>query len=269
MSGLIFQLKSAPSERLDLSPLIPSKLASMPLTEMLSTVIGSTKRRLTVGDIFTVSGQPGDTVTIKGSTDRIDNIGASLDKGAVMVEGNVGICAGRDMSGGRLEIKGSAGPWLGTAMKGGLISASGSAGGHVGGWRAGESFGITGGTIVVGGNAGERVGDRMRRGTIIIKGRCGPYAGSRMLGGTILAEQGFGAKPGVLLRRGTLIGPSVEKMLPTFSDSGRHDLAILNIFSKYLADTLGPLAPAPVPSTVRKFAGDLAAIGKGEILLTS
>jgi len=269
MSGLTFQLKTAPAERLDLSPLTPSKLANMALTEMLGTVIGSTKRRLTVGDVFTVSGQPGDTVTIAGGTERLDFIGGGLDKGTLIVEGNAGICAGRGMSGGRLEIRGSAGPWLGASLKGGLISVKGSAGGHVGGWRAGESFGMIGGTVVIDGDAGARVGDRMRRGTIIIKGRCGTYAGSRMLGGTILAEQGFGAKPGVLLRRGTLIGSTAEEMLPTYADSGKHDLAILNILSKYLADSLGPLAPAPIPSTVRKFAGDLAAIGKGEILLTA
>ena len=45
-----------------------------------------------------------------------------------------------------------------------------------------------------------------------------------MLGGTIWTDQGFGANPGLLMRRGTLIGPNVEKLLATFVDTGKHDL---------------------------------------------
>ena len=37
-------------------------------------------------------------------------------------------------------------------------------GGHLGGMRAGDNFGMTGGIVVVGGDAGHRAGDRMRRG---------------------------------------------------------------------------------------------------------
>ena len=58
-------------------------------------------------------------------------------------------------------------------------------------------------------------------------------------------------------------------MLPTFADSGKHDLVILRVLSRYLTATLGPLAPRPLSGAVRKFAGDLATIGKGEILLTA
>jgi formylmethanofuran dehydrogenase subunit C len=90
-----------------------------------------------------------------------------------------------------------------------------------------------------------------------------------MIGGTIWAEQGFGAAAGLLLRRGTLIGPTVDGMLPTFADAGKHELVILRVLSRYLAATLGALAPRPLPASVRKFSGDLATIGKGEILITA
>ncbi len=128
---------------------------------------------------------------------------------------------------------------------------------------------MAGGTVVVDGNAGERAGDRMRRGTIIVRGRCGEAAGSRMSGGTIWALGGFGSGPGPLMRRGTLIGPAVERLLPTFVDCGPHDLLVLRILGRYLADTLGPLAPRPITGAVRRFAGDMASIGKGEILFTA
>ncbi len=269
MSGLTFRLGAAPNERLDLSKLTPAHLAQMSASDIAKLVVGTSKRGLTVGDLFKVSGKPGDRVVIQGGTSRLDFIGTDLAEGTVIVEGEAGICAGRSMRGGKLEIHGDAGPWLGSNLSGGIICVKGAAGGYVGGQRPGDKFGMTGGTVVIEGDAGDRVGERMRRGTIIVRGRCGANAGARMLGGTIWAEQGFGAAPGVLLRRGTLIGPSVESMLPTFADTGKHDLVILRILSRYLAATLGQRAPRSLSGSVRKYAGDLATIGKGEILITA
>ncbi|HEY7670544.1 MAG TPA: formylmethanofuran dehydrogenase subunit C [Hyphomicrobium sp.] len=269
MSGLTFRLKAAPDERLDLSELTPAHLAQMSAADISKLVVGTSKRQLTVGDLFTVSGKPGDRIVIQGGSTRLDFIGAGLSEGTMIVEGDAGICAGRSMRGGKLEIRGDAGAWLASDASGGLVHLKGSAAGMVGGLRAGDRFGMTGGTVVVDGDAGDRVGERMRRGIILVRGRCGTYAGARMIGGTIWAEQGFGAAAGLLLRRGTLIGPSVDGMLPTFADAGKHDLVILRVLSRYLAATLGALAPRPLPASVRKFSGDLATIGKGEILITA
>lgn len=268
MSGLTFRLTSAPVERLDLSQLTPKRLAATPLADVLKLNIGTTKSALKVGDVFAVSGKPGDTLKIEGATGKLDFIGAELDHGSIIVEGDVGVGAGRSMRGGRLDIRGDAGALLGSGISGGEIFVKGSAGSQVGGLRPGDKFGMTGGLIVIEGHAGDRAGDRMRRGTIFIRGKCGSFAGSRMVGGTIWTELGFGADPGVLLRRGTLIAPSVDQMLPTFADAGRHDLVILRILSRYLREKLGSLAPKPLPGVVRKYAGDLATIGKGELLIT-
>ncbi|MFA5900246.1 MAG: formylmethanofuran dehydrogenase subunit C [Hyphomicrobium sp.] len=269
MSGLTFRLTSAPSERLNLSHLTPKRLSSIPLADVLKLEIGSTKAGMRVGDIFAVSGKPGDTLRIEGSMDKLDFVGAELDEGTIIVDGDVGVSAGRSMRGGRLDIRGDTGLLLGSGMSGGEIFVKGSAGALVGGLTAGDKFGMTGGLIVVDGHAGDRAGDRMRRGTIFIRGKCGNFAGSRMVGGTIWTELGFGADPGMLLRRGTLVGPSVEQMLPTFADAGRHDLVILRVLSRYMREKLGAKAPKPLPLTVRKYAGDLATIGKGELLITA
>ncbi len=269
MSGLTFRLTTPPTERLDLSHLTPKHLASIPLAEVLKLNVGTTKSGLKVGDAFAVSGKPGDTIKIEGATSKLDFIGADLDHGTVIVEGDVGVGAGRNMRGGRLDIRGDAGALLGSGIGGGEIYLKGSAGSQVGGLSPGEKFGMTGGLIVIEGHAGDRTGDRMRRGTIYIRGKCGSFAGSRMVGGTIWTELGFGADPGLLLRRGTLIGPSVEQFLPTFADSGRHDLVILRILSRYMREKLGSLAPKPLPDVVRKYAGDLSTVGKGEILITA
>jgi formylmethanofuran dehydrogenase subunit C len=268
MTGLSFRLRGVPEDRLDVSQLTPNRLAGLSIAEIGKIVVGTAKSQLTAGEAFNITGKPGDRMVFEGATGKLDFLGAGLDKGTVIVEGDAGFGAGREMSGGRLEIHGDAGAWLASAMTGGVVYVKGSAGGYVGGLRAGDRTGMAGGVVVVEGDAGDRVGERMRRGTIIGRGRCGTNAGARMLGGTIWAEQGLGIDPGVLMRRGTLIGPAAEKMLPTFADTGRHDLVILRVLSRYLTATLGRLAPRPLSGTVRKYAGDLATIGKGEILIT-
>lgn len=266
MSGLVFKLRNAPVERLDLSGLVPGKIAALSLADIEALVIGADGTR--AGDVFAVSGTFGDTITFEGGSDRLDGLGAGLDAGTLIVDGDAGSYAAQGMTGGRLDIRGNAGAWLGSGLAGGLVTVKGSAGDFAGAPRSGDKQGMAGGTIVVEGNAGERAGDRMRRGTILTRGTFGPAAGSRMMGGTLWTEQGFGPGPGQLLRRGTLIGPKVERMLATFADCGMHDLGILRIMNRHFAETLGALAPRPLPAMVRRFAGDLASIGKGEILLT-
>jgi formylmethanofuran dehydrogenase subunit C len=128
---------------------------------------------------------------------------------------------------------------------------------------------MTGGNVIVDGNIGARAGDKMRRGLILVRGTTGEAAGSRMIGGTIVAEGGLGPHAGQLMRRGTLIAPRVDRLMATFGDCGVHDLVILRLMSRGWLAELGPLAPKPFPPAVRRFAGDLAAIGKGEILLTA
>lgn len=268
MSALTLKLRAPPDVRLDLSGITPAKLATLAQGEIERLAIGGGRKAIRLGDLFSVAGAPGDALVIEGSTDRVDGIGAGLEAGSILVEGNTGVYAARGMRGGRLDIRGHAGPYLASGLRGGLIVAE-SASDLLGAPRAGERYGMLGGTVVVRGDVGERAGDRMRRGAVIAKGRFGASAGSRMMGGTLWTETGFGAGPGPLMRRGTLIAPHVERLLPTFGDAGMHDLTVLRLMSRYFAETLGELAPRPLPLQVRRIAGDLATIGKGEILLTA
>lgn len=269
MSGYTLTLKAPPQARLDLSELTPGALSGKNADGIARIVVGTSKTPATVGDIFSISGSAGDTLTIAGGSDRLDFVGAKLTAGIIRVDGDVGAYAAADMKGGRLDITGSAGLGLGSTMKGGIVHVSGSAGDLVGGVRSGQQYGMQGGSIVVEGNVGERAADRARRGTIIARGRFGKWAGTRMMGGTLWAVGGFGDEPGLQMRRGTLIAPSVSRMLPTFGDGGWHDLTILRILSRDMSERLGTLAPPPLPAKVRKYSGDLAIFGKGELLLTA
>ncbi len=268
MSTLTFTLKATPSEVLDLSGLTPSKLAGLAPYE-ISNVPLTAAGDIKAGDLFAITGEAGDTIVIAGASAFFDNVGAGLKDGNIIVEGSIGNAAGAKMKGGKLVISGDAGTHLGSGASGGLIHVKGSAGNFAGGIRPGDKFGLMGALVVVEGDVGERAGERMRRGIIVARGKFGPAAGSRMVGGTLWTEAGFGTNPGPLLRRGTLIGPAADSILPTFADCGSHDLNVLRILTKYVTDVLGPLAPKPLPLKVRKLAGDMATIGKGELLLTA
>lgn len=269
MSTLTLTLKQGLNRPVDLSAVKPSALAGLSNYDIGNLALGSGTRAIPLGDVFDIAGDAGDSITIKGSSGYLDYVGAGLDSGTVTVEGSIGNYAGSGMKGGRLDIKGDAGAYLASRLSGGLVTVKGSAGEYAGGTRPGDRFGMLGGIVIVDGNVGERAGDRMRRGTIIARGSFGPAAGSRMAGGTLWTEKGFGANPGPMLRRGTLIGPAVERLLPSFSDCGSHDLNVMKILSKYMTETLGALAPKPLPPKARRYAGDLATLGKGEILLTA
>jgi formylmethanofuran dehydrogenase subunit C len=269
MATLNFKLKATPDQRLDLAGLIPMKLAGLTLTQIEQLVLATGKTTVRVVDVFSLSGSAGDDLTFDGGSDRFDNVGAGMTGGTVRVVGSVGRAAGCGMKAGRLDIKGSAGSYLASGLSGGLITVGGAAGDYVGAVGTGKRFGMTGGIVVVGGNVGERAGDKMRRGTIIVRGQTGAQAGSRMIGGTIIAEGGLGPTPGNLMRRGTLIAPTLPELTGTFADCGLHDLVILRVMARALAKELGPFAPKLMPIRVRRFAGDLATIGKGEVLVAA
>ncbi|HML29782.1 MAG TPA: formylmethanofuran dehydrogenase subunit C [Hyphomicrobium sp.] len=267
MSGLTLRFKAPATERITLDGITPSKLAGLSAHEIGKLNVGIEKGGVALGDAFDISGDAGDTLTIEGATSQIDFVACGLDSGTIRVVGNVGSFAARLMTGGKLEVRGNAGDYLASGSTGGSIFVSGNAGDNLGGVATGDRFGMLGGLAVVEGNIGARAGDKMRRGIVVVKGKTGPGAGSRMIGGTIWAEGGFGRDPGLMMRRGTLIGPSVESLLPTFVDCGKHDLVILRIIARYLKDTIGDLAPKPMPLFIQKIGGDTATIGRGEILL--
>lgn len=268
MSGLTLRLRAPLDGRIDLTGVVPHALATQDADAVRRIAVVTGARTVSLGDLYFVTGTPGDHIEIESSA-RADGVGAGMNGGTIVIDGDAGDDAARGMRKGRLEIRGRAGSHLASGMKGGLVIVTGNAGDLVGAAKPGERFGMAGGTVVVGGDTGERTGDRMRRGTIVIRGTAGPAAGSRMMGGTIWTERGFRAGPGPLMRRGTLIGPSAEHLLPTFSDCGWHDMVVLRLLNRYMADTLGSLAPKPLPAKVRRLAGDLATIGRGEILLTA
>ena len=265
MTPLVLTLQRRPAQRLDLSPLLPHLLAGKGADEIARIELQTTRVRATVGDAFRLRMGDAQHIRLEGACDRLDRVGAGLSAGEIEVAGDVGIQAGREMTGGRLMIRGNAGHWAASGMKGGAIEITGSAGDQVGGPLAGEVAGMRGGLVIVRGNVGARPADRLRRGMIVVEGGAGEYAGSRMIAGTLIVRRKAGALPGYLMKRGTIIlGEGARAMSPTFADCGVHRLVALRLVAGYLKPYSRPV-PALLRRPLRRFAGDMAVLGNGEI----
>jgi formylmethanofuran dehydrogenase subunit C len=263
----VLVLRARPPERLDLSPLVPHRLAGQSAASIEAIELQTTRHRICVGDAFRLRLGDAERIRIEGGCDRLDRVGEGMTGGEIVVEGDAGIVLGRRMSGGRLTINGHVGPMAASGMSGGRIEIFGDAGDRLGGPLAGETAGMRGGVVVVRGNAGEQIADRMRRGLIIVEGRAGAHAGSRMIAGTLMIRRRCGALPGYLMARGTIIlGEGTEELPPTFADCGVHDLLALHLLANVVAAESRKSA-ASVRKPLRRFAGDMAALGRGELFV--
>lgn len=265
MAALTFTRRADPPVRLDLSALVPERLAGLAAGEIERLVLAAGRRPVVVGDVFAVKGDDAAEIRIDGGAERLDRIGYGLAGGTITVEGEVGAYCGAEMTGGTITVSGCAGPFLGAGIADGRITVAGDAGAFAGGALFGRPAGMRGGVVAIGGTAGKRAGDRMRRGLIVARG-FGPEAGSRMIAGTLVAGTA-GAGAGRLMKRGTILLGALEGPdRPTFLDCGPHDLSFLTLLHRWLARLDLPWRPEPA-TTVRRLQGDTAVLGEGEILI--
>lgn len=269
MKPLTLVLRQRPDQRLDLSPLVPHLLSGKSAAEIERIELQTTRWRVSVGDMFRLRNGDPTRIRIEGSCDRLDRIGHAMTGGEVFVDGDVGTQAGCLMAGGSLTITGGTGPLAASGMKGGLLEIRGATGAFLGAPLAGEMGGMRGGLVIVRGGAGERAGDRMRRGTIVVEGEAGAYAGSRMTAGSLLIGKKAGPLPGYLMKRGSIVlGAPCEAMSPTFVDCGCHELLAMRLWARVLFPH-SKRAATLLRQPLQRLAGDMAVLGKGEILIAS
>ncbi len=267
MKPLTFRLRAAPEQRLDLSPLNAAGVAGKSLRDIAAIALQTSRQPASAGDVFAISGADPQHILFEGGSERFDGVGEGMSGGSILVEGEVGARAGRLMSGGRLVVKGDVGAYAASGMSAGAIEIAGNAGERLGGPLAGELAGMSGGLVVLRGDAGERAGDRLRRGALIIEGDAGQAAGARMAAGTLIILGAVGAHAGYLMRRGTMIlGQTGGGLDPSFLDCGVQDLVILRLLAKFIASA-SPRAAALLRAPMRRFAGDMAVLGKGEVFI--
>src|SRR2546427_3452870 len=202
----------------------------------------------TLGEFFKVRGGHSSVVRIEGDVPRVNAIGAG-------------------MAGGDLTIEGSVGRDLGLAMSGGRIDARGNAGDNVGGALPGAGRGMTGGEIIVRGNAGDEAGARMRRGLVVVMGDGGRAMGEGMIAGTVVVFGKTGPGAGRFLNRGSIVALAPIDRPGTFRYACTYRPPHVGLLLRYLRDRVGvQIADRYVTGTYGRYSGDLAELGRGEIL---
>ncbi|HEX5507843.1 MAG TPA: formylmethanofuran dehydrogenase subunit C, partial [Pseudolabrys sp.] len=91
------------------------------------------------------------------------------------------------------------------------------------------------------------------------------YAGSRMIAGTLIVRGRAGPLPGYLMNRGTIVlAKGATVFSPTFADCGVHEL-LSNALMAAFVKPYSPESAAILRKPWRRFMGDMATIGRGEI----
>lgn len=267
---LVLTLKTQPPGRVDMSPLIPERLAELGARQIEAMPLECGGRHVAAGELFSVAGDDAALLLFEGGSERLDRIGQGMTRGEITVRGDAGAYLARGMRGGMVAVQGSVGAYCASGMKNGVVRVEGDAGDFLAAALPGEHRGMQGGTVLVQGNAGDRLGDRMRRGMVLVEGGCGAYCASRMGAGTIAVMGPTGANLGFAMRRGSVILDQPADLPPTFADFGTHDLGFLRLLhSAWRVSLPGSrfAAIADGPVRVRRFVGDLANRGQGEVLI--
>lgn len=266
MSALTFTLKAAPQQRVDCSPLTPDFLAGKSPAEIAAIELQCGNQKLRTDALFDIAGDDTANIEIKNSAAKLDFIGSKLQSGQITMHGNAGSYLGFQMKKGEITVHGNVDAFAASGMAGGRIKINGNVGDFLAAAIPGDRKGMKGGLVMVTGHAGDRVGDQMRRGIVLIEGNVGAYCASRMLAGTIGVLGTVGDYVGFGMRRGTLLLFSTPGMHSTLQDCGSHTLPFLSLMFKSFQGLPSKFASLN-KNRVRRYAGDIANDGKGEILV--
>jgi formylmethanofuran dehydrogenase subunit C len=273
MTTITLRVRSAPGFRVNADRLLPAALAALSIVDVARLVLPASNETCRVGDIFDVTRSGSESegnaaLVIEGDAHWLDRLGAKMTQGCINVDGSAGDYTGFQMAGGVLRVDGDTAHFTGCQMKGGRMTLGGNAGDFTAGALPGDMEGMTGGTLIIHGNAGARLGDRMRRGLVLVGGNAGDCAASRLIAGTIGIAGKVGANFGYGMRRGTvLLAQAPARIPPTFTDGGRGFDVFWRLLTRSLAAELAPFSGFRADTLPRRYAGDLAVDGRGEVLI--
>jgi formylmethanofuran dehydrogenase subunit C len=260
-------LKNSTSLPLELTGIVPAVVAGKTLKQIAALSFWHGNREIPLGEQFSIKGASSDErLTFVGDLHAAVGIGAGMKSGSLRVEGPAGHGVGMQMWGGDIEVTDCVQDNLGAEMYGGVIRVQKSAGSNVGGALPGSQKGMTGGTILVEGDAGQFVGQRMRRGLIAIRGKAGDYLGHTMLAGSLIAGR-CGVYPGTEMSRGTICVTDTERVecLPTFRLACTTHAPVVGMIGKQLHSLGFENDLWNANRRWRQFNGDLLVSGRGEL----
>ena len=227
-AGLELTLRAPLAMATDLAGLTAAGWTTCDPSAMAARQVTGGGAALTVGDLFTVTGTPGPAMRIIGDLAHATSVGAELAEGTVTVEGDVG-----DNAGGALP---------------------------------GAKKGMRGGELVILGHAGAEAGACIRRGTLAVRGNVGARCGRAAIAGTIFVGGDAGPDAGLWSKRGSLVVAGAVTPLVTYREDCTYRPVVLRLLLLRLRALGLPITPAHVDGAWRRWSGDLAESGLGELL---
>jgi formylmethanofuran dehydrogenase subunit C len=201
-----------------------------------------------LGDLFELAGGPAGRIRFEGDLAGANRIGAGLAEGEVIVDGSVG-------------------DETGIGMSAGVIDVHGDAGARTGGAEGDARRGMTGGELLVRGGAGPEPGTRMRRGLLVVMGDIAGQAGPGMIAGTVVVFGSAGPAPGRWSKRGSIVALGPVEVPPTYRYACTYQPDHLRLTLIRLRKRYGlAVDERQVSGFYRRYSGDLADLGRGEIL---
>lgn len=268
MNALRLTLRAATPLPIDLAPVTPDRLAGLSAADIGTLPLHHGNRRVPLEELFAVEGGDSDTLVIRNAGARLNGIGTAMSRGSIHVEGDAGDGLGLAMCGGSIHVEGGCGHWAAAELTGGTVVVAGDCGDFAAAARPGGRRGMAGGVLHVHGNAGDRLGDHMRRGLVLVRGGVGACCGARMIAGTIAALGPSGTGAGFGMRRGTLLLARAPAALSaTFGDCGERDYGFLRLLYAWLRRLDPAFAALDTGVRARRFVGDLAVGGNGEVIV--
>ena len=254
----------------------PDVVAGMTLKGVkgLEVHVGNSVHAL--GEFFEVEGELADRaseqmIVVDGTCQTVKYIGAKMTAGCIHVRGCAGMHAGSQMSGGEMLVEGNTRDWAGAEMRGGLLRIKEDSRNMTAAAYRGSPEGMTGGCIVVEGDAGVELGAFMRRGMIVVAGDVAPFCGAHMNGGEIFVMGKAARRLGAEAKgNGGFIAclGEVEEILPTYVYEATYTPTFMKLYMRQLRDALGiESAERFLESPFRRYVGDLAVGGNCEILV--
>jgi formylmethanofuran dehydrogenase subunit C len=250
--GLVARLKGLPATRADFSEVLATSWVGTPAGELARRQVHLDGRgSVALGDLCEVKGEPAGRIRLEGDFSRVDRLAAGLTEGEVVVDGSVGRDAGAGMAGGSVEI-------------------TGDAGSGAGGAAPEARRGMTGGELVVHGSVGSEAGRRMRRGLVVIGRDAGADAGFEMIAGSVIILGSATGEVGIWSKRGSIVALGAVKIPITYRYACTYEPAYLRVMLRRLRTRYSlPLEERQLAGLYRRYSGDLADLGRGEILAWS
>jgi formylmethanofuran dehydrogenase subunit C len=259
-------LRAPLAHPLSASAIAPDRFAALSSQEIAALELWDGRAPIALGDVFTVSGERASSVVLEGDLAQLHDVGTTMSAGALEIKGAIGNALGARMRGGAIAVQGSAGHDVGMAMAGGSIVIDGDAGDRAGGALQGASKGMTGGDIVVRKAAGRDAGAHMRRG-ILYCGSVGDGAGIGMIAGNVIVAGAIGGDAGFGNKRGSIVALNGVDVPATYAYACTYRPPHLSLMLLSLRARFGiAVDDAHLHGLYKRYSGDLAELGKGEIL---